>query len=232
MQRILSLLTFVAVGFLPALPAAAQEGSIDEGVFRILVDGSEVGTESFSIRRTGSGESEQIIATAEIRMDVPEGRLDLRPALQVSGQDMAVSAYQIKVSGHEQEEVYVHLDERRFVARVRSAQGQQEREYRAAPGTLLLDTRAAHQYYFVGRRAGSTGATIPVIVPRENRQYDLQASVAGTESVTVAGQEVEARRLRLEGGGATRDLWIDGEGRVLRLEFEDDSFVAIRQELP
>lgn len=232
MQRILSLLSFLAVGFIWALPVAGQGVPVDEGVFLIVVDGSEVGTESFSIRRTGSGDDAQVIATAEIRMDVPEGRLDLRPALQVSGEDMAVSAYQIKVSGHEQEEVYVHLDDRRFVARVRSERGQQEREYRAAPGTLLLDTRAAHQYYFVGQRAGTTGGSVPIIVPRENRQYDLQVTVGGTESTTVGGEQVQARRLRLEGGGATRDLWIDTEGRVLRLEFRDESYVVIRERLP
>jgi hypothetical protein len=232
MRRTLPLLPILVAGFLLPGTGEGQGVPIDEGTFRILVDGQEVGRETFSIRRAGSGADAQVIATAEIEMEVPEGRLDLRPALEALGEDMAVSAYQIKVSGSRQEEVYVTLGDRRFVTRIRTEQGQQEREYRAAPGTLLLDSRAAHQYYFVSHRAGTNTVTVPVIVPRENRQYDLGITVIGTESIRVGDVPTEARRLLLEGDGSARDLWVDSEGRVLRLAFQDESYVAVRERLP
>lgn len=216
----------------PSLAVAAQSVTLDQGTFRITVDGREAGTESFTIRRSGAGEAAQVIATAEIQMEVPEGRADIRPALQAAGSDMAVSAYQVKISGALQEEVYVTLGERRFLTTVRSERGEREREFRAAPGTVLLDPGVAHQYYFLATRVGDLGATFPVISPREGRQFDLQVTVVGTESITIGGTSVQARHLRLEGEGGTRELWVNGEGRVLRLEHADAGYVAVRQAAP
>jgi len=224
--------SLAAVGLAFASDLSAQSVTMDEGAFRILIDGREAGTETFAIRRSGSGAEAQVIATAEIQMEVPEGRVDLRPALQASGQAMAVSAYQIKVSGHQQEEIYVTLGERRFRTQIRTERGEQEREYRAAEGTLLLDTGVAHQYYFVNLRFPSEGGRVPVIVPREGRQYTLTVSIVGTETIEVAGTGVSARHLRLEGNGGTRSVWVDGEGRVLRVEQPDRGYVAVRTELP
>jgi hypothetical protein len=225
-----SLLLLIAVVPPPSL--TGQSVLLDEGTFRILVDGNRVGTETFAIRRSGSGADAQIVATAEIQMQVPDGRVDLRPALQASGQDMAVSAYQIKVSGHQQEEIYVTLGERRFRTQIRTERGEQEREYRAAEGTLLLDTGVAHQYYFVTLRFPSDGGRVPVIIPREGRQHNLDVSEVGRESVEIAGSRIDARRLRLVGDGATRELWVDGEGRVLRVEDPARGYVAVREQLP
>lgn len=220
------------LGSVLACPAAAQSVTVDEGTFRITVDGRAAGTEAFSIRRSGTGDQAQIIATAEIRMEVPEGRTDIRPALQASGSDMAVSAYQVKVSGALQEEIYVTLGERRFLTTVRTERGEREREFRATPGTLLLDPGVAHQYYFLSARASQNGVTVPVISPREGRQFDLRVSTVGSETVNIGGTSVDARHLRLEGDGGTRDLWVDGDGRVLRLEHPEAGYVAVRESAP
>lgn len=211
---------------------AAQSVTLDEGTFRITVDGQPAGTEEFAIRRSGAGPEAQVIATAEIRMDLPEGRVELRPALQASGQEMAVSAYQIKVSGQRQEEIYVTLGDRRFRTQIRTERGEQEREYRATDGTLLLDTGVAHQYYFVSLRFPDRGGSAPVIVPREGRQYTLSVSVRGSENVSIAGTSVPARHLRLEGNGGARDVWVDAENRVLRVEHAAAGYVAVREALP
>ena len=216
----------------PAGHLTAQSVTLDEGTFRITVDGRTAGTETFAVRRSGSGDEAQVIATAEIQMDLPEGRLDLRPALQAAGRAMAVSAYQIKVSGHQQEEVYVTLGERRFRTQIRTERGEQEREYRAAEGTLLLDTGVAHQYYFVSQRFPEAGGTVPVIVPREGRQYDLRVTVVGWESIRIADTSVRARHLRLEGNGDVRDIWVDEEHRVLRVSHPEAGYEAVREELP
>lgn len=221
-----------AVAALSFAEAGAQVVTLDDGTFRITVDGREAGSETFQIRRSGSGDAAQVIATAEIRLEVPEGRLDLRPALQASGADMAVSAYQIKVSGAVQEEITVTLGERRFRTQIRSERGEREREFRAAPGTLLLDSGVAHQYYFLATRIGSEGGTVPVISPRQGTQFDLRVVPVGTESIRIGGAQVEARRFRLEGPDGVRELWTDAEGRVLRVEIPEQGYVATRERAP
>lgn len=232
MQRSLALLLLLPLGSISTLPAQAQSVAVDEGVFRITVDGTAAGTETFSIRRSGSGAEAQVIASAEIQMQVPAGRVDLRPALQASGGEMAVSAYQIKVSGDRQEEIYVTLGERRFLTKILSERGEQEREYRANPGTLLLDTGVAHQYFFLSQRLPSGSGTVPVIVPREGRQFEMRVTLVGEEQIDIGGSSIASRHLRLEGNQETRELWVDAQGRVLRLEHAGSGYVALREAAP
>ncbi len=227
-----ALLPLLALGFLFPSLGASQSVTLDEGVFQITVNGAVVGTESFSIRRGGTGEDAQIIAAAEIQMQAPAGRLDLRPALQTAGGEMSVSAYQIKISGHQQEEVYVTLGDRRFLTRVRSEQGEQEREYRATTGTLLLDTGVAHQYYFLTQRLPSGSGSAPVLVPREGGQYTIAVTLVGETSIMIGGASTPARHLRVTGNGETRELWVDSAGRVLRLEHAAEGYVALRESAP
>jgi hypothetical protein len=222
---------FVVALLLPA-PGQAQSVLMDEGTFRIRVDGRDAGTETFTIRRSGSGAAAQIIATAEIQMQLPEGRADIRPALQATGTEMAVSAYQVKISGALQEEIYLTLGERRFLTTIRSERGEREREFRAAPGTLVLDPGVAHQYYFLAGRVGAEGGTVPVISPREGRQFDLRVTVVGSETLTIGGSPIQARHLRMEGTGGTRELWVNGDGRVLRVEHPQTGYVATRERAP
>lgn len=215
------------------MPAAAQTVTLDQGIFRILTGGSPAGTEEFAIQRGGTGADQQVIATAEIQLQVPEGNTNLIPLLRATGGDMAVSAYQIKVSGASQEEVMMELGDRRFLSRVRSERGEREREFRAATGTILLDPGVAHQYYFVASRMTGDATTIPVISPREGRQFDLEVTVvSASTSVALVEGSVQGRHLRLAGDGRTRDLWVDSEGRVLRVEDPDRGYTAIRMRAP
>lgn len=212
--------------------AAAQSAPVDEGMFEVSFDGEAAGSEEFSIRRAGTGSEAQTIATAEVTLDVPEGRLDLRPALQAAGGEMAVAAYQIKISGHVQEEITLTLGDGRFLTRVRSERGERERELRAPPGTILLDANVAHQYYFVTNRFPTGGGTVPVIVPRQGEQFEMRVTDLGQDPITVAGSSVQARHLRLEGAGSTTEVWADDQGRILRVERPDSGYSAVRSALP
>jgi len=231
-----STLSMLAAGLLlfsSALEGAAQGVTVDQGTFRILSNGTEVGTEEFLIRRAGSGADQQVIATAEIQLRVPEGNTSLVPLLQASGGDMAVSAYQIKVSGATQEEVVMELGAGRYLSRVRSERGEREREYRAATGTILLDPGIAHQYYFLAARLSNGTATVPAISPREGRQFELRVSTVSTATaVALVEGSVQGRHLRIEGDGRVRDLWVDSSGRVLRVEDPDRGFTAVRLRAP
>jgi hypothetical protein len=227
------------LGLLPALaplahaPLAAQSVTVDQGSFRIFLEGRAAGLEAFAIRRSGAGADLQMVATAEIELQVPEGNTTVTPLLQTAGGDMGVSGYQIRVSGALQEEVVVTLGDRRFLSRVRSERGEREREYRATAGTVLLDPGVAHQYYFVAQRLSNRTVTIPVISPREGRQFDLTVTtVSDSTPVQLEEGTVTGRQLRLEGDGRVRNLWVDAEGRVLRVEDPERGYLAVRVQQP
>src|SRR5687768_10753720 len=110
-----------------ALPLGAQTVVLDEGTFRILRGGETVGTESFTIRRTGQGVDAQVLANAEITLDLPSGQELVKPLLQ-TGPDLSLSAYQVEVSGPDRLEIFVTSSGRRLLVSTRSPKGDQERE--------------------------------------------------------------------------------------------------------
>jgi len=230
-QNPLQLLTLTMLALMPGV-VAGQSVVVDEGIFEILINGRRAGTEDFIIRRSGVGPNVQMIATAEITITTPGERLDLRPALQVVGRVMTVSAYQIKISGSRKEEVFVTPGNGRFLLRMRSDRGDQERELRMAPGTFLLDTNVAHQYYFLSQRLLVTNRPLPIIVPREARQYEFVVTDSARESVQIAGQTVDSRHLRLSVGQEIREIWVDLKGKVLKVTDSSSGYTAVRTTVP
>jgi hypothetical protein len=94
----------------------------------------------------------------------------------------------------------------------------------------VLEEGVFHHYYLLARRAGG-GATVAAVVPRRNAQVTLRVSPGGSERVTVGGRELPATRLVVaESGGPERTVWVDGEGRVLRVAAQ--GLVALRDEPP
>lgn len=208
----------------------AQAVTLDEGVFRISVDGRTVGTEAFSIHRTGSGGDGQVLASAQLDVDEAGGTLHVRVGLDAAPEDLTIRRYEVKASGTVEEEIIMLPNGQRLVATSRSTRGEREREFRATVRTVVLDTGLAHHYHFVISRA-PTGGIVPVVAPRAGRQYDATVAEIGSETLLIGGTQVQARRFRVEGGGESRDLWVDHEGRVLRVH-DASGYVAIREQAP
>jgi hypothetical protein len=217
--------------FSPA-PASSQSTVVDEGTFAISMGGSPAGSERFSIRSSETAEGRQIIATAEITVQENGAELQLRPALQLAGGDMAVSAYQVKISGGRNEEVFVTAADGRFLTRSLSDRGERERELRAVAGTVLIDLGVAHHYHFLANPIGGRAGSVTLIVPREGRQHELALADVGREQIDIAGRSVAALHLRLGAGPDTRDIWVDDAGHVLRVDHPAVGYSAVRAEVP
>ena len=221
------------VALMAAAPAHAQTTTVDEGVFRIMVGGSEVGMETFSIKRNGSGEGAVTIAQGRIVLDRARAGEEVTTALEVTGPALRPAAYQVTVRGADQQKIYGRLVGGRFRAQILSSAGEMMREYLAGEGALVVDEGVAHQYYFMAQRPDVERFTVPIIVPRQNRQLSAQVTSRGTESVQVAGQSVQARHLVVEPSeGAASHVWVDAQGRVLRVDVPDRSYSAVRTALP
>jgi hypothetical protein len=214
-------------------PAAGQTVTLDEGVFRLLVNGQEVGRETFSIRQNGSGDAAVVVAMGRVVLDTARGAQVLNAEMQVAGPALRPAAYQVSVEGANPEKIAGRVAGGRFSARIVSSGGERMREYLASEGAVVTDEGVAHQYYFLAQRALAGSNQIPLIIPRQNQQVAATVTEAGTERTTIGGSTVEARRLVISvPGGAERHLWVDGQGRVLRLEIPARKFVAERVAAP
>jgi hypothetical protein len=71
------------------------------------------------------------------------------------------------------------------------------------------------------------------VIPRASKQVSAQVTVGGSETVTVGGRSVAARRLTVEPAGEpARNVWVDSQGRVLRVEVPARRYVAERTSMP
>lgn len=232
MRITFAVLVLTAAGSLSASPALAQSVAMDEGSFTITMGGRGAGTETFAIRRIGMGAEARVIAQGQVQVTLPSGSLSMEPILEAS-EALSLAGYQNKVTGA-REEVFTlaGTNDRRFQGRTVSQQGEQVQEYRAASGTILLEDMVAHHYFMLGARLDGESGTVPVIVPGQGRQLQLQYTVTGNETLQLGGSAVEARKVRVDVGGQARDIWFDVQGRVLRVEDPSSGYRAERTARP
>lgn len=215
--------------FVLTAPTALQAQSVvlDEGTFIIYQDGREVGSESFRIHRDGMGADAALVATADVRITREGGLTEMRPSLR-TGAEMVPQAYENKISGARVAQVTGWLDGNRFVARVTSEAGESQKEYRASTRTLILEDDVAYLYYFASRSSQEPGGTFAVVAPTSGEQYSLKVLSSEVEPFRFGREQLEVRHVRLEGPQRVHDIWLDDQGRVMRVEIPGRGYRAER----
>ncbi|MFW5947960.1 MAG: hypothetical protein ACOCUW_05660, partial [Gemmatimonadota bacterium] len=133
--RIAAALLFGAAG------AAAQTSTLDEGTFRIAVQGAAAGTETFTIQRSGAGANATIVAQGRVVMETGER---VTTALQLQGAGLRPAAYQIRIEGGDRQNITGRAAGNRFRATVISDDGEEMREFLVDQGAVILDDGIAH----------------------------------------------------------------------------------------
>jgi hypothetical protein len=231
----LSAFVFTALAILVSgTHVTAQTVTLDEGTFRLTVSGQEVGSETFSVRQTGTGENAVIVANGRVALDSERGGQELSASLEVAGAALRPAAYQVNVQGGESQKIAGRVVGGRFTARIVSPAGEMMREYLASDGAVLIDEGVAHHYYFLARRLDNESTMrIAVIVPRLSKQLTAEVTARGSEPIEIAGKSTQARHLVVTiPGSPERHVWTDAAGRVLRLEIPGRNYLAQRTSLP
>lgn len=212
-------------------PATAQTVQLDEGTFRLLVGGREVGVETFSIRRNGDGADAVVIAQGRIVLG--NGGDEVIANVQVAGAGLRPVAYDLELRGGDARRIRGSVTGNRAAARTVSPTGETMREYLVTDGAVVLDDGVAHHYYFIAQRAAAGATSTPIMVPRESRQMQATIALGAQESVSTGGITTSGRRLTVQtAGGDARHVWIDPQGRVLRVEIPARGYVAVRTTPP
>jgi len=219
----------VLAALLLTTPAAAQGVVVDQGQFGITVAGERVGTEDFTIRRAGFGRDDAIFANGVVSLSIAGALQEIRPLLRAVPPDGVVAGYQVEVEGPEALELQLTRAGRRYVAVIRSVEGEEDREFQARPDTRILDLDVAHHYYFL--QDIREGGTAHALEPRTRRQANLTVGAWVDEELQLGRTSVAARRVEFSSGSAVRIVWFDRLGRVLRVEVPERDYVAERLDL-
>lgn len=200
---------------------------VDEGTFTITRSGAPIGRESFRIIRAPApgGQAYQATGTSVI------GELKATMRLGTDSLGSPVS-YESEVS--EQSQLVQRLRGRgrpgRFGLFVQTRTGESAREFVLAHGALLLDESVFHHFFFVGLAAQRP--EVVVISPRSAQQGRMRLQSGGEEGVEIAGRTIPGRRVSLMNGDGPREVWFDGQGRLLKVAIPDQSIVALRDDPP
>lgn len=216
---------------LAAAPASAKGQVADSGSFRVYVEDRQVGTETFVIVQSGAGDAAETSASGRVRLQLPDGTLELDPRLSTRGIGADPVEYQVQVGGTAPQRIVGSIGGGRVSARIVTPTGERLREYVASSGAVVLDDPVAHHYYFLAQRTHQ--GRVPVIVPRENRQVMATVASRGEEQVRVGGTEVTLFHLVVQpAGGTERHVWVDALNRVVRVDIPARGYRAERTRIP
>ncbi|HEY5219391.1 MAG TPA: DUF6134 family protein [Gemmatimonadaceae bacterium] len=207
---------------------SAQETVVDEGTLVITQNGAPTGREAYRIVRAAAGGGQAYRATATISFNTQ--RLTLRLTTDSVG---APLTYETEVRVHNV--LMAHVDGTgrpgRFSTLSQTPESESARDYVMGENPLVVDANVFDPYYFAAMPPRRT--SFSVIDPRGGTQARFRFEDRGQESIRIGRATVSARHVALIGAdGASRDIWVDAQGRLLRVEIPALGLVAQRDEVP
>jgi hypothetical protein len=208
----------------------------DAGTFTIVQAGVKIGREVFTIHRMSPPDAGYVVDGAAVyvtRRLVPVLRTD-------SGGSPLRYEVDEFLGDRRQAQLTLSIARGRGSERVQTRRGESATEFRVGSGARLLDDDVFADYYFIARamtrsRPRSAGQAIVVLllVPKKGGTVMAPVSIIGDEHLDIAGQSLTAVHMRIDpAGGDPRDIWADGEGRVLRIAIPARGLVALRDDVP
>jgi hypothetical protein len=210
--------------------AAAQATSVvDEGTFSVTEKGVAIGRESFRIART-PGPGGQVYLVTGLSALHDTNRVFTTLGTDSIGVPVSYLS-EHRVAGHLVQSIHGRGRPGRFSIVQQTLTGGSGREYLLGYGALLMDEDVFHHFFFVPLRAGNP--QLVVIAPGPAQQDTFTVQNRGVETVEIAGRDLSGRRYTLVSSAkGPRDVWIDAEGRLLKVAFPERGLVALRDDPP
>ena len=208
-----------------AAPLAAQVSVVDEGSFTVTI-GGRTGREDFRIVRAPVNGTMTLVASGTAVLGSARTVVALRT--DTTGTPIA---YQLegREGGEVKERITAQVARDRLATRSQTGRAESAREYFLHDGMIILDEAAAHQYYFLTLLGQDT---VTAVLPRRNLVSQFLVISRGEEPIEIAGTKVVARHYVIGDAAGERQLWIDAQGRVLRVEAPMLGLVAVRDAVP
>lgn len=218
----------IALVLAPSFALAQSSAVVDEGTFTVTENGAPLGRESFRIARTPAPGGQVYLVKGQSALG--ENRISTT---------LGADSLGVPVSYESEHTLRGQLVQRlqgrgrpgRFSVLKQTKSGESAREYLLNSGALLMDEDVFHHFYFVPLSAKL--AHLVVIAPRTAQQAKFQVEDRGAENVEIAGHRLAARRFALiSSSEASRDVWIDEKGRLLKVAIPEKGLIALRDDPP
>ena len=207
----------------------AQSVVVDQGTFGLSIHGERIGSEDFIIRRAGLGNQAAFISRGVVVRTLDGASEEFTTLLRVTATEGTAAGYEFKSSRPVPVEIMLNASGPRYFSRFISGEGQEEREFRAEPGTRIVEQQVAHHLYFLGNVLKDS--TVHVIEPLSRTDREFLVSTQQDEEIRLGRNRVLARRVIFTSADGDRIVWFDRQGRVLRVEIPTIGYLAEREDL-
>ena len=211
------------------LGLSAQSVVVDQGTFGLSIHGERIGSEDFIIRRAGLGNQAAFISRGVVVRTLDGASEEFTTLLRVTATEGTAAGYEFKSSRPVPVEIMLNASGPRYFSRFISGEGQEEREFRAEPGTRIVEQQVAHHLYFLGNVLKDS--TVHVIEPLSRTDREFLVSTQQDEEIRLGRNRVLARQVIFTSADGDRIVWFDRQGRVLRVEIPTIGYLAEREDL-
>lgn len=215
---------------LPRL-VAGQVVVVDEGTFTLLLRGTRVGREDFSIRRSPSTAQAAYVAQANVLMG--ESRVSVATSTDSLGLPLRFQ-HETIAAGQSAATVTGEWRGGLWSGRSVNPLGESAREFRLTAGTIAVEPGVMHHLWFLLRFA-PVGRRTTLLLPHSLQARTVRVEAAGSEPFAIGLSEIQARRftVRLDADNTVLyEAWVDPAGRLLRVRIPGESLEAVRDEAP
>lgn len=210
--------------------AGAQTQTIDEGTFSIMLEGTRVGREDFSIRSTPGTVGRAIVAQGNVLLG--ENRVSIVLNTDSGGAPLRYRSV-VRHDGDVVENIAGDYERGIWLGRTIRRDGESSRELRLPLATLVVEEGVVHPLWLVLSRGPTR--SLNLLSPRTLTVTEVTVEDSGPDRVSLGLREFVTRKWvirRLEGFSILYEVWTDIHGRILRVSIPGQAMEVIRDDPP
>lgn len=198
----------------------ALQAPLDEGTLVVRADTAEIARESFRLGtvRVGLGSVGWAVASS-VRFNRTHPIVVLAPILELAS-DSQPSSLEFDVADPRRpQRILGQLSRGRFTVRLLGRRTERAREFPVVGRTVVLDDSVFALYVIAAWQAGAQPVDVTAIFPRADRRETLSIEDLGIGPTLVNRDPATLRHVRVTGGAnEVVDVWLDDQGRLLKVE--------------
>ncbi|KPK79946.1 MAG: hypothetical protein AMS25_10905 [Gemmatimonas sp. SM23_52] len=224
----------IALAAVPRPTPYVQSQVVDGGTFTLYLNGGRIGEERFLIRGEPAGSAGPVYrAGAELNLKLDGRTMRVSVAVETIGARCRPRRYEIQINGPETITITGSLARERMRLDIRSAEGDEMKEFLVRGQAAILERHIAHHYFFAAKLLGNAASgELVLIVPSQRLQQRAVIEDRGTEGVRIGERELMLRHLAIvTETRTTHHVWLDGD-RVMKVDVPEEGFLAVRSDIP
>ena len=214
-----------------AITAAAKEVSQEEGEFKIMVGGKEIGTEKYVVALLGDSASSSSLLDFKNPAN-PEQKVRMESKLDMDGQYRPRS-YRLSTDiGGKKGAIAGSFSPNQVMFEYSSGAAPTKKGLLVGKDYTILDTNLFHHFVFLVRLfkfdSKESVQRFEVVIPQEADSGVLKISESNRETLVVNGKKIEAHHLQVDSGALVIHLWVDKQRILHKISVPSSGIEVLR----